>query len=150
MICDEKIMVCVHYVQNGERLIRRGGELSQLFESPLYVLSVISEQDEHDQAQARSHWQRICEEWGAELIIKPRGHKKVAEAIAEAAKQCGITQLIIGQSAQTRWQEIMHGSIINELLNRLDGVDIHVVAVQRINESLAQTNDLSVPAKHVK
>jgi len=135
MTSDEKILVCVHHVPNGEHLIRRGGELSQLLHCPLYVLNIMIEANQHKQKQENftELWQRNCEDWEATLITESCDTKKIVDTIVQTAKQHNITQLIIGQSAQTRLQEIMHGSIINDLLNRLEGVDLHIVAVNRFN-----------------
>lgn len=42
-----------------------------------------------------------------------------------------MTQIVLGQPARSRWEEILRGSIINRLL-RLDvGVDIHLVPQDR-------------------
>lgn len=144
MISDEKILVCVHHVPNGEHLIRRGGQLSQLLDCPLYVLNIMIEANQYKQKQENftELWQRNCEEWEAKLITQSCETKKIVETIVETAKQHNITQIIIGQSAQTRWQEIMHGSIINDLLNHLEGVDLHVVAVNRLNNG--ELNQISL------
>lgn len=135
MTSDEKILVCVNHVPNGEQLIRRGGELSQLLHCPLYVLNIMTEANTHKQKQENftELWQHKCVEWEATMVTKSCDAKKIVETIAETAKQHNITQLIIGQPGQTRWQEIMHGSIINDLLSRLEGVDLHIVAVDRLN-----------------
>ena len=37
---DERILVCVYYGPNGERLIKRGHKLSQIMNCPLYVMTV--------------------------------------------------------------------------------------------------------------
>jgi len=135
MTSDEKILVCVHHVPNGEQLIRRGGELSNLFHCPLYVLNITPEHASAHKQKTEGlnvQWQQICDKWEATLVTKTCDAKKVVDMIADVAKQYGITQLIIGQSGQTRWQEIWHRSFINELLREMDGVDIHVVSVDRL------------------
>ncbi|WP_373232830.1 universal stress protein [Cohnella sp.] len=128
----EKFMVCVYYGPNSERLIRRGGELAKLFRCPLFVLSVIPVQEDTldpEQKRMMAAWKLKCEEWGATFIVKSNENRKACEIIAETAKRLQITQLIIGQSGQTRWQEITHGSFVNELLNRIEETDLHIVAV---------------------
>ncbi|MFC6334404.1 hypothetical protein ACFP56_17385 [Paenibacillus septentrionalis] len=139
MTNDEKILVCVRNMANGEQLIRRGGELSQMLHCPLYVLNITSGQTEtptQEQKKDTEFWQRKCEEWGATLIVESFDNKKINEVIAETASRYHITQLIIGQPGQTRWQEIMHGCFVNDLLSLLTEVDVHVVAVQRLNDEV--------------
>jgi len=146
MTSDEKILVCVHQVPNEEQLIRRGGELSNLLHCPLYVLNIDNEQtNTHEQSQHSftELWQRKYAEWEATVITKSCDTKKVVEMITDTAKQHNITQLIIGQSGQTRWQEIMHGSIINDLLSRMDGVDLHIVSVDRLNNNALNSHSIT-------
>src|SRR5699024_1244757 len=47
------------------------------------------------------------------------------------AYQNNITQVIIGEKPQNRWEEITKGSFINVLLRELVFVDIHIVSVDR-------------------
>ncbi|WP_251035591.1 hypothetical protein [Paenibacillus sp. ISL-20] len=89
LLNNEKILVCVYYGPNGERLIRRGGELAKLLQCPLFVLSVIPlREDELDQAQERymAEWQMKCDEYGATFIVKTNENRKASEIIAETAK----------------------------------------------------------------
>lgn len=148
MINNEKIMVCVYYGPNGERLIRRGSELAKLLNCPLIVLSVIAGQrDALDQEQERymSLWENRCKELGVMFLVETSRGRKTAEVIVATAKRHHITQLVIGQSGQTRWQEIMQGSFINELLNRIGDIDLHIVAVQRIDEHINETHEPGIP-----
>ncbi|WP_339217689.1 universal stress protein [Paenibacillus sp. FSL W7-1332] len=147
LLNNEKILVCVYYGPNGERLIRRGGELARLLQCPLFVLSVIPlREDELDQAQERymAEWQMKCDEYGATFIVKTNEDRKASEIIAETAKNHQITQLIIGQSGQTRWQEITRGSFVNELLNQIGETDLHIVAVQRMDDQMTDTHERGI------
>ncbi|GAE07499.1 osmosensitive K+ channel histidine kinase KdpD [Paenibacillus sp. JCM 10914] len=109
MVNNEKIMVCVYYGPNGERLIRRGGELASLLHCPLYVLSVIPLREnelDQDQEQYIAEWKMQCEAIGATFITQSDNQRKASQIIAETAAVHQITQLIIGQTCKTRWQEI--------------------------------------------
>jgi len=132
MTNDEKLMVCISCGPNGEKLIERGGQLAEVLESPLYVLAVIPSGKSDIELQPRiASWQAKCSEQGATLLVKQPDHLKISDLIAKTAKDHGITQLIIGQCGQTRWQEIMQGSIVNELLKKVEEIDLHVVSVER-------------------
>ncbi|MFC4597211.1 universal stress protein [Cohnella hongkongensis] len=130
MTSGEKIMVCMDHGSHGERLIGRGGKLAGLLRCPLYVLSVIpvrSETLDPEREKELAIWRARCQELGATFIVKSRKNRKTAEVIAEAAREHRITQLILGQTGQTRLQEMMHGSLVHELINRVGEVDVHVV-----------------------
>ncbi len=132
---DEAILVCVYYGPNGERLITRGGKLANLLECPLYILTVDPQpEDEWDIEKIHyvERWKTLAEEHGArEFIIKYNEKRQVAKVIGEVAKEKSITQLIIGQTAQSRWEEITKRSFTNVLLSEIPFVDLHIISVSR-------------------
>ncbi len=132
---DESILVCVYYGPNGERLIRRGHEIAQMLDCPLYVLTIDRlPLDEIDSTKRDSieHWQKLCDELEVEeFIIKDDEDRPIQRVVAEVCHDLNITQAIIGQTAQSRWEEITKGSFVNLLLRALPFVDLHVVSVER-------------------
>jgi len=132
---DERILVCVYYGPNGERLIRRGHRLSQLTNCPFYVLTVdrlSSEEFDAEKASYIEQWRELSKELGAEkFILKDNETRPIVKAIKEVAYKYNITQVIIGEKPTNRWEEITKGSFINVLLNELVFVDIHIVSVDR-------------------
>lgn len=135
---DESILVCVYYGQNGERLIRRGHKLATLLDCPLYVLTVDSKPVDAFDAEKSGyieHWKQLCEELSVEeFIIRDNEKLPSQKVIAEVALSKNITQIIVGQSAQSRWEEITKGSFLNVLLKEVPFVDFHIVSVKRPTE----------------
>lgn len=132
---DERILVCVYYGPNGERLIKRGHKMASIMDCPIYVLTVDSAPfDEFDAEKSEyvERWQELAEELEIdEFIIRDNEKRPSAKVIAEVARQNNITQIIIGQTAQSRWEEITKGSFMNVLLREITFVDFHVVSVDR-------------------
>lgn len=132
---DESILVCVYFGPNGERLIRRGGKLAKMLNCPLYILTVESSSEEDldlEKAQYISLWRELADELGArEFIVKYNEKRPVAKVIREVVREKNITQIIIGQTAQSRWEEITRGSFINVLLHEVPFVDLHIVSISR-------------------
>ena len=132
---DESILVCVFYGPNGERLISRGNRLATMLDCPLYILTVdpISI-DEFDAEKASyiERWRELAEEYEAEeFIVRDNEKRPSAKVIAEVAHGFNITQIVIGQTARSRWEEITKGSFLNMLLREIPFVDLHVVSVAR-------------------
>lgn len=140
---DEKILVCVYYGPNGDRLIKRGHKLSQIMDCPLYVLTVDPlPYDDLDAERSNyiDQWKELCDDLGVEeFILKDNEKRPVSKAIAEAAHTRNITQIIIGQTPQSRWEEITRGSIVNSLLKEISFVDIHIVSVDRTLKTMEDT-----------
>ncbi len=133
---DERILVCVYYGPNGERLIRRGCEIASLLGCPLYVLTVDPKPFDDLDVEKSDYirrWMQIAEEEHhiEEFILKDDEKRPVTKVIAEVAREKHITQIILGQTAQSRWEEITKGSIINVLLREIPFIDLHVISVAR-------------------
>lgn len=106
---NESIMVCVHYGPHGQRLIQRGGQLAKLLNAPLIVLTVDASGDNEynrEKQQYLSGWEKQTQEAGGQFVIRKCNGKKTADVIVETAKDNKITQIVLGQSSQTLWQEI--------------------------------------------
>jgi K+-sensing histidine kinase KdpD len=132
---DESILVCVFYGPNGERLIKRGSKLAEMLDCPLYILTVdVLPFDEFNAEKSAyvERWKELAEEYGAEeFIIRDNESRPSAKVIAEVAHALNITQIIIGQTARSRWEEITKGSFMNSLLREIPFADFHVVSVDR-------------------
>lgn len=131
---NERILVCVHYGPNGEKLIKRGNRIAQAFDCPLYILTIDPKPfDELDAEKSNyvTKWQRLAKEYDADFIIKDNEHRRIHKVIAEVAREKGITQIIIGQAVHRTWEQITKESIINALIKELPFVDIHIISVAR-------------------
>lgn len=135
---DESILVCVYYGLNGERLIRRGHKLASLLNCPLYILTVDAKPLDTFDAEKSGYieqWTELAEELGVEkFIIRDNEKRPIQKVIAEVARDYNISQIIVGQSAQSRWEEITKGSFLNVLLKEIPFADFHIVAVSRPTE----------------
>lgn len=132
---NESILVCVYYGPNGERLIRRGCKIAKMLKAPLYILTVDPKPfDELDAEKVLyiEHWKKLADAHkSAQFILKDNEKRPVSKVIAEVAREKQVTQIILGQTAQSRWEQITKGSIINSLLLDIPFVDLHIVSVAR-------------------
>ncbi|MGE4273743.1 MAG: universal stress protein [Desulfitobacterium sp.] len=135
---DESILVCVYYGPNGERLIRRGCKIASMLDCPLYILTVDPlpfEEFDAEKSDYINRWKQLAKEHNAEeYIIRDNEKRPVTKVIAEVARENNITQIILGQTAQNRWQEITKGSIINVLLREIPFIDLHIISEARAIE----------------
>ena len=132
---DECILTCVYYGPNGEKLIKRGAKIAKKLNCPFYILTV-NEEDvddlDHDKNHYLEFWESLAEEYNAtEFIIKTNNKRPISKVLAQVAKEKQATQVILGQTARNRWQELTKGSLINALLKELPFVDLHIIAVTR-------------------
>lgn len=127
---QEKVIVCIQARDADDRLIRRGFKIARRLCADLFVLHVM---DGHRYSMTESQQldllKELAEKLGAAFSVERAPSKRqVKNAMLNYIFAEGITKLVIGQSARTRWEEIKHGSIVNELLRKTSGIDILIVA----------------------
>lgn len=127
----EKILVCVHYGPTAEKLIRRGWRMAHRLKAELYILNVTSEDSRLMsplKEQKVKEWMALATQFNAKLIFEEKGNRKPATVIIDIANKYQVTQILLGQSARTRWEEIKKGSIVNMIMRETSNIDIHIVA----------------------
>ncbi|MFX3623622.1 MAG: KdpD-like non-kinase potassium sensor [Ectobacillus sp.] len=130
----ERILVCIHYNSTAEKLIRRGWRMANRLNADLYVLNVEAESIENlSEAKKRviSEWNVLTDQFKAVFMHEEARGRKPADVIIEVAKRLQITQILLGQSARTRWEEIVKGSIVNAIMRKTRNIDIHIVSDSR-------------------
>lgn len=130
----EKILVCVQFTSTAEKLIRRGWRMANRLNAELYVLNVEREEIESlstAKKQIIEEWKLLTKQFDATFLLEEAKGMKPADVIIKVAKKLQATQILLGQSARTRWEEIRKGSIVNEIMRQTKHIDIHIVADQR-------------------
>jgi two-component system sensor histidine kinase KdpD len=124
---DDRVLVLVDHRQIGKTLLRRGWRVAAGLQARLYAAHVDSGKrlDDNERANLEGHL-RLAEDLGAE-VVRLTG-PDVATAAAQFAQQARITQIVLGHSARSRWGVLLHGSVINRLLQLLPDMDLHIVA----------------------
>ena len=68
---------------------------------------------------------KLAEDLGARVIRLKSN--KVADALIDFAKREGITHVIFGQSARSRWDILLRGSVLNRFLNEVRDATVQVI-----------------------
>jgi two-component system sensor histidine kinase KdpD len=68
---------------------------------------------------------RLAEELGGETATIQG--ERVAEDLLRFARSRNVTEIVVGKSHRTRLFELLHGSIVNDLIRRSEEIDIYVV-----------------------
>ncbi len=126
---QERILVCIQYRPNAEKLIRRGWRIANRLGAKLYILHILSRTVKAKRVEKKIvEWKMLASQFNAEFLLKEAGSRHIAPEIVHVCRQNQITQIIMGQSAQTRWEEIWKGSLINVIMKDLQTVDVHIVS----------------------
>lgn len=128
---QERIMVAITPSASGARLIRRGYRMAQRLKAEFYVVFVRQSDrsmNARDEAALEQHI-RLAKEFGAKVVELK--HANVAQALVDFAKEHHITQMVMGESLRTPWQEFTRGSVINQVLRLSSNIDILVVGQEQ-------------------
>jgi two-component system sensor histidine kinase KdpD len=129
----ERLLVCISTYPNSLRLLRRGARIASYMYADLLVLFV----DHPDRFLTKEEalhietCERMCREFeGTFLRIKS---DQVPQAIAEIAIQERITQIVIGESRQSRWKHLIKGSFTQKLMGLIwqKQIDLHIIATNK-------------------
>ena len=72
---------------------------------------------------------KFAETLGAKVVRLKSSN--VADALLEYARENGITHVIFGQSARTRWDIFWKGSVINRFLREVKDAAVHVIPLEK-------------------
>ncbi len=121
----DRIMVCISPDENSMRLIRRGYRVSQRLHGDLVAVYVEDSPPSTKQQEILKNDFTLADRLGIPVVTL---QGDVAEELIKFAKEKRITQIVIGHSDRSRWQEFLSGSIISRLTRELRNVDILIVA----------------------
>jgi len=129
----EKVMVCLSTRPGTERLLRVGSRIAGRLASNWYAVYVTRPDDDkgHGDPEAfhrLEEWQRMARDLGAQVVMLT--DKNVADALIRFAQQESISHVVFGQSARSRWDIFLRGSVINRFLSEVRDVTVQVVPMQ--------------------
>jgi two-component system, OmpR family, sensor histidine kinase KdpD len=130
----EKVMVCLSPRPGAERLLRVGARIAGRLATNWYAVRVESPDEDarHGDAeefQRMEEYQRLARELGAEVIVLK--DKNVADALIEFAQQEAISHVVFGQSARSRLDILLRGSVINRFLAEIRDATVQVVPISK-------------------
>ena len=130
----EKVMVCLTPRAGADRLLRLGARLAGRLSSEWYAVRVESPEidsrhADQESLQRMEEYQRSARELGAKVIVLKSKH--VSNALIEFAKQENLSHVVFGQSARSRFDILLRGSVINRFLSEVRDMTVHVVPMSR-------------------
>ncbi|WP_203363623.1 KdpD-like non-kinase potassium sensor [Bacillus sp. REN10] len=131
---NEVIMVCVQNNQSAEKLIRRGWRIASRLKTKLIILHISREASMNrkpDERKKIKEWKKLATQFNAHFIVEPLNKRNIATAITDVAIKNNVTQLILGQSARSRWEELIKGSIVDHIMRHSHEMDIHIVSCSK-------------------
>jgi len=127
----ERILVCVSEDPRAAGLVRYAKRLADRLHGPwtaLYVEGRRSLQYTEEERDRIADTLRLAETLGGEAVTIPSADRRIADDVIGYAETHNVTHIIIGKSSRSRWFEILHGSVVHDLVRRSGNISVHVIA----------------------
>ena len=124
----ERVVVALTGAPGSDALIRRAARMAMRTKGELLGVHVQSTDGLTGPASSAldAHRSLLAELEGR--YIEAAG-SDVADALVKIAKAENATQIVLGASNRSRWSEVLHGSVINDVVRQSGkGIDVHVIS----------------------
>ncbi len=129
---QDRIMVCISPDQSSLRLLRRGWRVASRLRAEIVAVYVESGPTNPAQKLILRDDFALADRLAIPIVTL---QGDIAGEIIRYARENQITQIVIGHSDRSRWQEFVKGSIINRLTLELRTIDILIVAAPHEGET---------------
>ena len=131
-VIPDKVMVAMASRGSARNLLRVGSRIANRFANDWFAVYVETPKEEPGRIKPEDHVAladniRFAQQLGAK-VVKHKG-ARVADLLVEFAKREGITHVIFGQSARSRWDLLIHGSIVDRFLRDVRDATVQIVPV---------------------
>jgi two-component system, OmpR family, sensor histidine kinase KdpD len=129
-LIPERVMVCMSSAADAPRVIRAGARVASRLGARWYAVYVETPRElpGRIRTQDRDALQRniaLAESLGA-TIVRVKADR-AADGLIAFAKREGITHVVFGQSARSRWEILMKGSTLNRFLEEVRDAAVQVI-----------------------
>lgn len=135
-VIPEKVMVCMASRGSAKRLLRVGSRIAGRLASDWYAVYVETPSEDMGRIDPSDYVAlqeniRFAEGLGAKVVRLKE--KRVADALIGFARREGITHVIFGQSARSRWDIFLRGSVVNRFLAEVREATVQIVPMGEDN-----------------
>jgi two-component system, OmpR family, sensor histidine kinase KdpD len=129
-LIPERVMVCMSSAADAPRVIRAGARVASRLGARWYAVYVETPRElpGRIRPEDRDALQRnlaLAESLGA-TIVRVKADRP-ADGLIAFAKREGITHVVFGQSARSRWEILMKGSTLNRFLEEVRDASVQVI-----------------------
>ncbi|AXF55820.1 hypothetical protein [Salicibibacter kimchii] len=134
LLNKEKILVLLDFDLYSPNTILRGAQLAKAFNSTFEVLFMVeSDGDGFDQPEKElmiAESKKLSKDLGAsEFRIKEiRNVTMFFNFLEDFTRKMGFTQLVLAHVAESRWEEMIHGSLANYLMKSMSFIELHFIS----------------------
>jgi len=142
-VIPDKVMVAMASRGSAKNLLRVGSRIAGRLATDWFAVYVETPKEEPGRIKPEDHVAladniRFAQQLGAK-VVKLKG-SRVADLLVDFAKREGITHVIFGQSARSRWDLAVRGSIVDRFLRDVRNATVQIVPVRNDSASADDGN----------
>jgi two-component system, OmpR family, sensor histidine kinase KdpD len=127
----ERVVVALSGAPAGEQLIRRAARIAERTKGELIGVHVVDGTGLASgladvAAEGIAAHRHLLEDLGGEY--RRVTSNDIATALVDVARSENATQIVLGTSNRSRWQELVNGSVINKVVRLSGPIDVHVIS----------------------
>ncbi|MGE0652946.1 MAG: DUF4118 domain-containing protein, partial [Alphaproteobacteria bacterium] len=132
----ERVLVCVSEDPRAAGLVRYAKRVADRLHGPLTALNVETPRSltlSEEQRDRIADTLRLAQGLGGDAITIPGGGRHIADDVIAWARANNVTHIVIGKSTRSWWFEMLHGSVVHDLVQRSGNISVHVVSGEDLN-----------------
>jgi two-component system sensor histidine kinase KdpD len=141
----ERLVVAVTAAPGTDGIVRRASRMAARIKADLHILHVVNgdggrRSDEEQLGVLRQLATDVGAHWHEVQADDP------SQALLDFAQDHQITQIVVGSSSRSRWQEFKGGGSIVRKISRLAGeagIDVHIIARRDTQPDLADVTEIA-------
>jgi len=144
----DSVLVCVNESHGAQVLVRHAKRMADRLDAPwtaLYLETARSLQLGEPQRDQIAETLRLAERLDGNALSIP-GSSDLAGDLLAYAREHNITHIVTGKSQRSRWFELLHGSVVDQLVRRARNISIHVVADPEVQQQAPAARRFGRPA----
>jgi len=130
----ERVLVCINESLSAAGLVRAAKRAADRLDAEwfaIYFETARTQQLTEAERDRVAETLRLAERLGAETLTLPGG-RRIADDVIAYSHQNNITQIVVGKSQRPWWFELLHGSVVHDLVKKASGINIHVLTDETI------------------
>ena len=132
----ERVLVCINEHPSSLSLVRYARRVADRLQAKWEAVYI--ETTRHQSLTERERDRiasalRLAEHLGGGAVTIPGRH--IATDLIDYARDQNITHIIIGKSQRSRWFEMLHGSVVHDLMRHSGNIGVHVVSGEEAAET---------------
>ena len=127
----ERVLVCVSEDPRSAGLVRYAKRMADRLHGPLTALYIETPRSlslSEEQRDRIADTLRLAQGLGGEPITVPGSGRRIADDVIAWARANNVTHIVVGKSTRSRWFELLHGSVVRDLVRHSGNTSVHVVA----------------------